>query len=159
MVQGGDTCQLTQTNQLDGWGTSASQYALTGTSRLVVPATAPVAVGTSHFTVVYPHTGDFTATLDVAANTLTIGSPVSTPPAGVNLDSSVVNDNGVTHPLGGRVDFIRVDPRDANVVYAGTYGGGVWKSTDFTSAQAHWQPMTEGVVSLAVGGMDLDPAA
>jgi hypothetical protein len=159
MVQGGDTCQLTQTNQLDGWGTSASQYALTGTSRLVVPATAPVAVGTSPFTVVYPHTGDFTATLDVAANTLTIGSPVSTTPAWVNLDSSVVNDNGVTHPLGGRVDFIRVDPRDANVVYAGTYGGGVWKSTDFTSAQAHWQPMTEGVVSLAVGGMDLDPAA
>jgi hypothetical protein len=159
MVQSGDTCQLTQTNQLDGWGTSTSQYGLSGTTRLVVPATAPVAVGTTQFTVRYPQTGDFTATLDLSASTLTIGSAVSTTPSWVNLDSSVVDDNGVTHPLGGRVDFVRAPPRNADVVYAGTYGGGIWKSTDFTAAQAHWQPITEAVASLAVGGLDIDPSA
>lgn len=160
MAQTGDTCQLTQTNQLDGWGTATAQYGLSGTSRIVVPATATVVTSTAQFTVLYPQVGDFTATLDLTKNTLTIGTPVSTTtPSWVNLDSSVVNDSGVTHPLGGRVDFVRVDPRNANVVYAGTYGGGIWKSTDFTSAQAHWQPITEGVLSLAVGGLDLDPAA
>src|SRR5579885_1033016 len=33
MVQTGDTCQLTQTNQLDGWGTSHAQYGLSGATR------------------------------------------------------------------------------------------------------------------------------
>jgi len=158
-TQGGDTCQLTQTNQLDGWGTASAQYGLSGTSRIVVPGSAPVVTSTTSFAVQYPRLGDFTATLDLSTNTLTIGTTVVATPAWTNLDSSVVNDSGITHPLGGRVDFIRVDPRNANVVYAGTYGGGIWKSTDFTSAQAHWQPLTEGVVSLAVGGLDIDPSA
>ena len=157
MVQSGDTCQLTQTNQLDGWGTTHAQYGLSGTTRIVVPGTAPVVASTTQFTLQYPQLGNFTATLDLSTSKLTVGTTTSTTPAWVNLDSSVVNDNGVTHPLGGRVDFIRVDPRNANVVYAGTYGGGIWKSTDFTSAQAHWLPITESISSLAVGGLDIDP--
>jgi len=158
MVQNGDSCQLTMTNQLNGWGTSSTSYALSGTSLIVVPGTATVAPSQAQFVVRYPQTGDFTATLDLANNRLTVGT--STPTASwVNLDSSVVSDNGDTHPLGGRVDYVRVDPRNANVVYAATYGGGIWKSTDFTSAQAHWQPITESAPSLAVGGMDIDPSA
>jgi len=158
MVQNGDTCQLTMTNQLNGWGTSSAAYGLSGTSQIVVPGSATITPSQAQFIVRYPQTGDYTATLDLANNRLTVGTPAATA-AWVNLDSSVVSDEGVTHPLGGRVDYVRVDPRNANVVYAGTYGGGVWKSTDFTSTQAHWQPITEGAPSLAVGGMDIDPAA
>lgn len=157
MVTNGDSCQLTLTNQLDGWGTSNTAFGLSGASRIVVPGAAPVTPTQTQFIVKYPQTGTFTATLDLIKNTLTIGSPVS-PHSWVNLDSSVVSDSGQMHPLGGRVDYIRVDPRSANVVYAGTYGGGIWKSTDFTLGQ-HWLPTTEGVSSLAVGGMDLDPSA
>jgi len=158
MVQNGDNCQLTMTDQLNGWGTTVTSYGLSGTSLLVAPGTATVAPSQAQFAIRYPHTGDFTATLDLANNSLTVGTNAATA-AWLNLDSSVVSDNGDTHPLGGRVDYIRVDPRNANVVYAGTYGGGVWKSTDFTSAQAHWQPITENAPSLAVGGMDIDPSA
>src|SRR4051812_10947666 len=37
MVQNGDNCQLTMTDQLNGWGTTVTSYGLSGTSLLVAP--------------------------------------------------------------------------------------------------------------------------
>jgi photosystem II stability/assembly factor-like uncharacterized protein len=78
----------------------------------------------------------------------------------VNLDStrptSLFFGQIVTRPIGGVAMAIRVDPRSADTVYVATSDGGVWKSTDFTSAAPHWSPLTEGV-GLTTSAIDLDP--
>src|SRR6266436_8629786 len=54
----------------------------------------------------------------------------------------------------GRVAALAVDPSNANVVYAGAAGGGVWKTTD---GGVHWTPLTDAQPSLAVGSIAIDP--
>lgn len=59
----------------------------------------------------------------------------------------------------GRPNAIVVDPRDPNVVYLATSGGGVWKTYDFLSATSpRWVPTTDTLPNLAVGALALDPA-
>ena len=55
----------------------------------------------------------------------------------------------------GRGTAIVVDPRNADVAYLGTAGGGVWKTTDGGQA---WKPLTDTQPSLAVGALVLDPS-
>lgn len=57
----------------------------------------------------------------------------------------------------GRVTGIAVDPRDANIVYVATSGGGVWKTWSFESAAPNpiWHPITENLPNLAIGAIDL----
>jgi len=55
----------------------------------------------------------------------------------------------------GRILAIAFDPGDPDVVYAGSAGGGLWRSTsDATS----WEPLTDGIPSLAVSGVAIHPA-
>jgi photosystem II stability/assembly factor-like uncharacterized protein len=56
----------------------------------------------------------------------------------------------------GWMTALAVDPRNANVVYTGAAGGGVWKTTD---GGVHWAPLTDGQPSLTVGSIALDPSA
>src|SRR6266446_1679041 len=56
--------------------------------------------------------------------------------------------------VAGRVAALAVDPTNANVVYAGAAGGGVWKTTD---GGVHWTPLTDAQPSLAVGSIAIDP--
>ena len=58
----------------------------------------------------------------------------------------------------GRARNILVDPRDPNVVYFATAGGGVWKTYDALDATARWQPITDGVGSLSIGALAMNPA-
>jgi len=44
-------------------------------------------------------------------------------------------------PYGGSVTALTVDPADTGIVYAGTYGAGVYKSTD---GGQNWAPITNG---------------
>ena len=53
----------------------------------------------------------------------------------------------------GRVTSLVRDPNNANVVYAGAAGGGVWKSTNGGTS---WNPLTDGQVSLAIGALGID---
>jgi photosystem II stability/assembly factor-like uncharacterized protein len=55
----------------------------------------------------------------------------------------------------GRATSAAVDPSNANTVYLGTAGGGVWKTVD---AGAHWTPLTDTQASLAVGAIAIDPS-
>lgn len=64
------------------------------------------------------------------------------------------NGSGYTAQDTGRPNSIRVDPRDANVVYVAMSGGGIWKSYDFSSATPGWIPITETLGNLAIGAMD-----
>ena len=54
----------------------------------------------------------------------------------------------------GRIAAIAVDPRNGDVVYAGTATGGVWKTTD---GGQNWLPLTDDQPSLNVGALALDP--
>ncbi len=56
--------------------------------------------------------------------------------------------------IGGRVRAIAVDPGNANVVYAGSVSGGVWKTTDGGSS---WFPLDDHMANLAVCSLVLDP--
>ena len=57
-----------------------------------------------------------------------------------------------TQQNNGMVTAIAVHPNDSNIVYIGTAGGGVWKTSD---GGTHWRPLFDRQVSLAIG----EPAA
>ena len=91
----------------------------------------------------------------------TLAPTVVTPPwAEVGPRPIVGNENLGSNPPGqfgnnsGRVTAMVVDPTNPSVVYTGTAGGGVWKSTD---AGTTWTAMTDGQLSLAVGSLAIDP--
>jgi len=59
----------------------------------------------------------------------------------------------------GRPNQIVVDPRDENVVYVATSGGGVWKTYNFLdSAGPTWIPATDTLPNLAAGAIAIDAA-
>ena len=71
--------------------------------------------------------------------------------------------NGQTYGLprvavSGRIAAIAFDPRYDGVsnqtVYVGSAQGGVWRSTE---NGANWVPITDGLPSLAIGAITIDP--
>jgi photosystem II stability/assembly factor-like uncharacterized protein len=52
--------------------------------------------------------------------------------------------------INGRVKCLAVHPTNADVVYAGAAGGGVWKTDD---GGRSWRPLGDGFESLAIGGL------
>ena len=68
-------------------------------------------------------------------------------------------DEGITNnPVSGAVNAIA--PVDANTVYVATVNGGIWKTTDATSASPTWTQLTDtalsalSIKSLAVSPLD-----
>jgi len=55
----------------------------------------------------------------------------------------------------GRITALLVDPRNADVVYAGAAEGGIWKTTD---GGRSWSPLTDQQSSLSTGSMAFDPS-
>lgn len=80
--------------------------------------------------------------------------------------SSLATLGGAWQPLGpqpmmgasgawsGRVTALATDPTNGSIVYAGTAGGGVWKSSD---AGTSWTPTGDAQVTLAIGALAIDP--
>ena len=56
--------------------------------------------------------------------------------------------------LAGRILSIAHHPTDPNIVYVGSAGGGLFKTTD---AGVSWAPLTDELPSLAVGGLAVSP--
>ena len=54
----------------------------------------------------------------------------------------------------GRVTAVAVDPSHPNIIYVGSAGGGVWKSTNRGSG---WVPLFDYLPSLAIGSIAIDP--
>jgi hypothetical protein len=77
-----------------------------------------------------------------------------------SLGPKPLNDTefGFGH-VSGRVNVIAVDPVDNAIVYIGSDGGGVWKTTNCCSAATTWQIKTDvpAVVNAAIGDIVLDP--
>jgi len=54
----------------------------------------------------------------------------------------------------GRVNVIRFDPRDSNIIYVGTPDGGLWKSVN---AGSSWSPLSDRQPNLGVSDIAIDP--
>ncbi|HUM02618.1 MAG TPA: hypothetical protein VL084_10040 [Thermoanaerobaculia bacterium] len=55
----------------------------------------------------------------------------------------------------GRVSALAVDPTKASVIYRGTAGGGVWKTTDGGTT---WKPLTDDLGNLSIGAIAVAPS-
>ncbi len=59
-----------------------------------------------------------------------------------------------TGPEGGEVASFVIDPQNTQVMYAGTWGGGVFKSTD---GGANWRSFSTGLVNFYIQSLAIDP--
>jgi hypothetical protein len=74
------------------------------------------------------------------------------------LGSSSPSLPGQNDPAAGAVEAIAVDPTDAAVVYLGTVNGGVWKTTNYTSSNPTWAPLTDTQLpSLSINSVAVSP--
>ncbi len=67
------------------------------------------------------------------------------------LDETWVNLGPANH--GGRTRVLRFHPDDPNTMFAGSVGGGLWKSID---AGNNWFPITEHLPNIAIGCFEID---
>lgn len=81
-----DSCVITQTNQLNGWGTQQSTHRA-ATSPLVAPGSSGVVAGSS-FQIAYDELGTYTATLDLSNDTLSITPGSGGDPAACGVDGA-----------------------------------------------------------------------
>ncbi|MBN1448253.1 MAG: hypothetical protein JXA28_10015 [Bacteroidetes bacterium] len=56
--------------------------------------------------------------------------------------------------IAGRIRAMAVDPQDAAIIYAGSAGGGVWKTT---SSGRSWRQLDDLLPNLRIGAIDVDP--
>ena len=56
--------------------------------------------------------------------------------------------------VGGRTRSIVIDPTNTNIIYAGSVGGGVWKSMN---GGANWFALGGGLQNLAISSLAIDP--
>ena len=56
--------------------------------------------------------------------------------------------------IGGRTRALVVHPANPNLMWAGSVGGGLWKSAD---AGQHWTPINDFLQNLAVSSLAIDP--
>ena len=79
------------------------------------------------------------------------GNPFAVVPDG---DPAAVFANPATGPASG----LATVPGLPDVLFASGSGGGVWRTGNATAASPGWQPLTDGLPSLSVTGIDIDPA-
>ena len=87
--------------------------------------------------------------------------PLDSQPPWISLgpqDGETVDQtNQLSSAESGLVEAIRIDPRSGSTVLVATAGGGVWKTANFGASAPSWQPLTDSLGNLAIGGFDLDP--
>ncbi len=71
----------------------------------------------------------------------------------VSFGPGVIN-SGTYAGYGGRIDVIRLEPGNPNVIYAGSPSGGLWKSTNGGSS---WVPLLDNEGTLAVSDVAINP--
>ena len=57
----------------------------------------------------------------------------------------------------GAIQAVAPHPGNADVIYVGAVNGGIWKTTNATSASPHWTPLTDYQKSLSIGALKFDP--
>jgi len=61
-------------------------------------------------------------------------------------------------PVTGALHTVLAHPTNADIVYVGSVNGGVWKTTNATSLQPVWSPLTDSMPSLSIGALAFDLA-
>jgi photosystem II stability/assembly factor-like uncharacterized protein len=61
------------------------------------------------------------------------------------------------NPDVGSVAALLPDPGNANILYAGTTNGGIWKTTNATATVPTWTPLTDHLPTLAIGALAFSP--
>jgi GEVED domain len=64
----------------------------------------------------------------------------------------------VNRPVVGAIHAVLAHPTNADIIYIGSVNGGVWKSTNATSTQPHWTPLTDSMPSQSIGSLAFDLA-
>jgi len=83
------------------------------------------------------------------------------PGATFRMRASALPISGTSwHNLGptnfaGRVSALAVDPTNSSLIYRGTAGGGLWKSTDGGTS---WAPLTDSLGNLSIGAVAVAPS-
>ncbi len=62
--------------------------------------------------------------------------------------------NVQNQPVAGRVTAVAVDPNDTNVIYVGTAGGGVWKTSNGGQS---WQQLFDNTSAMYIGAIAVTP--
>ncbi|HEV3113752.1 MAG TPA: hypothetical protein VGY99_24965 [Candidatus Binataceae bacterium] len=57
----------------------------------------------------------------------------------------------------GAIQAVAPHPTNADVIYVGAVNGGIWKTTNGTSASPKWTALTDDQKSLSIGALKLDP--
>ncbi|HUI28921.1 MAG TPA: VWA domain-containing protein [Candidatus Acidoferrales bacterium] len=57
----------------------------------------------------------------------------------------------------GAINALAPHPTDANILYVGAVNGGIWKTTNATSASPNWTPQTDMARSASIGALEFDP--
>jgi len=67
-------------------------------------------------------------------------------------------DSGAS-AVAGRINAILSDPADDRIAYAGSDGGGVWKTSNCCDANTTWEVLTDDPMfnTIAIGTMHMDP--
>ncbi|MGI9302514.1 MAG: LEPR-XLL domain-containing protein, partial [Gammaproteobacteria bacterium] len=60
-----------------------------------------------------------------------------------------------TEPVIGAIEAVATDPGNANVIYVGTVGGGIWKTTNGGN---NWVALTDQFPSLSITALAIDPS-
>lgn len=66
---------------------------------------------------------------------------------------------GITNrPVSGAIHAVIAHPTNPDIVYAGSINGGVWKTSNATSASPSWIPTTDNQSSNSIGALAFDQA-
>jgi ELWxxDGT repeat protein/autotransporter-associated beta strand protein len=87
----------------------------------------------------------------VQATTISLNNTSWTPLGPTSISGGPVAGGGA---VTGRIDAVVTDPGNANVIYVGAAGGGVWKTTDGGTT---WTPLTDAQSTLNIGSLAIAP--
>jgi len=74
----------------------------------------------------------------------------------INRNGQVEGMSGQSSPDYGAVNVLAVHPTNANILLIGSVNGGVWRTTNATSANPTWTPTTDFLDSLSIGALSFD---
>ena len=57
----------------------------------------------------------------------------------------------------GAIHAVVAHPTDPDIMYIAAVNGGIWRTTDATSASPDWEPLTDDLSSLSMGALEMDP--
>jgi len=91
-------------------------------------------------------------------NALVAGSANAFVNVGPTRADFAVNGDTFHEIDSGRVRQILAHPIDPDVLYVGTSGGGVWKTSNARTPTIRWDPLTDALGTTSVGTLAMDPS-